>query len=61
MSDLLLVDVSCGENLLRSNIPLSWSSAIQMWYSESEDFIFNVGPKTPTAVIGHYTQVREKK
>ncbi|XP_003474804.3 cysteine-rich secretory protein 3 [Cavia porcellus] len=50
-------NVSCGENLLRSNIPLSWSSAIQMWYSESEDFIFNVGPKTPTAVIGHYTQV----
>ncbi|XP_033619234.1 cysteine-rich secretory protein 3 isoform X2 [Fukomys damarensis] len=51
------LDVSCGENLFMSSAPYSWSSAIQLWYDEEENFIFNVGPKTPSAVIGHYTQV----
>ncbi|XP_005377985.1 PREDICTED: cysteine-rich secretory protein 3-like [Chinchilla lanigera] len=51
------LNVSCGENLFRSSTPFSWSSAIQLWYDESKDFTFNVGPKRPSAVIGHYTQV----
>ncbi|XP_010629408.1 cysteine-rich secretory protein 3-like [Fukomys damarensis] len=51
------LNVSCGENLFMSSAPYSWSSAIQLWYDEEENFIFNVGPKTSSAVIGHYTQV----
>ncbi|XP_021108243.1 cysteine-rich secretory protein 3-like isoform X2 [Heterocephalus glaber] len=51
------LNVGCGENLFMSSAPFSWSSAIQGWYDERRNFIFNVGPKTPDAVIGHYTQV----
>ncbi|KAM5256478.1 cysteine-rich secretory protein 3-like [Ctenodactylus gundi] len=50
-------NTSCGENLFMSSAPMSWSTAIQEWYNEHNDFIYNVGPKTPTAVVGHYTQV----
>ncbi|XP_023567704.1 cysteine-rich secretory protein 3-like [Octodon degus] len=51
------LNVSCGENLFKSNVPFSWSAAIQSWYNENKDFTFGEGPKPPTAVVGHYTQV----
>lgn len=41
-----------------SSDPTSWSAAIQSWYDESLDFVYGVGPKSPNAVVGHYTQVR---
>ncbi|XP_054541868.1 cysteine-rich secretory protein 2 isoform X2 [Gorilla gorilla gorilla] len=47
----------CGENLYMSSDPTSWSSAIQSWYDESLDFVYGVGPKSPNAVVGHYTQL----
>uniref|UniRef100_A0A2K6GG29 Cysteine rich secretory protein 3 n=1 Tax=Propithecus coquereli TaxID=379532 RepID=A0A2K6GG29_PROCO len=49
-------NVSCGENLFMSSAITSWSSAIQNWDDEKYDLIFAVGPKTPNAVVGHYTQ-----
>ncbi|KAM4834539.1 cysteine-rich secretory protein 3-like [Thomomys bottae] len=51
------LDLSCGENLFMSDYPTTWSSAIQTWYDENADFNFGVGPKTPEAIVGHYTQV----
>ncbi|XP_006149164.1 cysteine-rich secretory protein 3 [Tupaia chinensis] len=50
-------DVKCGENLFLSSHPVSWSHAIDSWYKESQNFEYNSGPKTPKAVVGHYTQV----
>ncbi|XP_047653234.1 cysteine-rich secretory protein 3-like [Phacochoerus africanus] len=47
----------CGENLFMSSRPTSWSNAIQSWYDETNDFTYAVGPKSPQAVVGHYTQV----
>ncbi|EAX04345.1 cysteine rich secretory protein 2 [Homo sapiens] len=47
----------CGENLYMSSDPTSWSSAIQSWYDEILDFVYGVGPKSPNAVVGHYTQL----
>nr|XP_014589684.2 cysteine-rich secretory protein 3 isoform X1 [Equus caballus] len=49
--------MKCGENLFMSSIPNSWSDAIQNWHDEVHDFKYGVGPKTPNAVVGHYTQV----
>ncbi|PNJ22886.1 CRISP3 isoform 1, partial [Pongo abelii] len=49
--------LKCGENLYMSSAPSSWSQAIQSWFDEHNDFDFGVGPKTPNAVVGHYTQV----
>uniref|UniRef100_A0A2K6GG24 Cysteine rich secretory protein 3 n=1 Tax=Propithecus coquereli TaxID=379532 RepID=A0A2K6GG24_PROCO len=49
---------TCGENLFMSSAITSWSSAIQNWDDEKYDLIFAVGPKTPNAVVGHYTQVK---
>uniref|UniRef100_A0A674IU93 Cysteine rich secretory protein 2 n=1 Tax=Terrapene triunguis TaxID=2587831 RepID=A0A674IU93_9SAUR len=49
--------VGCGENLYMSTAPNSWSDAIQAWYNEVENFMYGIGPTTPGAVIGHYTQV----
>ncbi|XP_053458516.1 cysteine-rich secretory protein 3-like [Nycticebus coucang] len=50
-------DLKCGENLFMATTATPWSQAIQRWYDEERDFIFEVGPKTPHAVVGHYTQV----
>ncbi|XP_077018158.1 cysteine-rich secretory protein 2-like isoform X2 [Tamandua tetradactyla] len=47
----------CGENLYMSSDPTSWSTAIQSWYDEDQNFIHGVGPKSPNAVVGHYTQL----
>nr|XP_037862087.1 cysteine-rich secretory protein 3 [Chlorocebus sabaeus] len=52
--------LKCGENLYMSSAPNSWSQAIQSWFDEYKDFDFGVGPKTPSAVVGHYTQVKRK-
>ena len=41
-----------------SSRPTSWSNAIQSWYDETNDFTYAVGPTSPQAVVGHYTQVR---
>ncbi|XP_067387207.1 serotriflin-like [Emydura macquarii macquarii] len=49
--------VNCGENLYMSTAPASWSDVIQPWYNEVENFEYGIGPTTPEAVIGHYTQV----
>ena len=48
----------CGENLYMSSDPTAWSTAIQNWYDESQKFVYGVGPKSPSAVVGHYTQVK---
>ncbi|KAF6113301.1 cysteine rich secretory protein 2 [Phyllostomus discolor] len=47
----------CGENLFMSTDPTAWSNAIQNWYDESQNFVYGVGPKSSSAVVGHYTQV----
>ncbi|XP_057555365.1 cysteine-rich secretory protein 3-like [Hippopotamus amphibius kiboko] len=47
----------CGENLFMSSHPLPWSDATQSWYDEVRDFTFAVGPNSPQAVVGHYTQL----
>ncbi|XP_059100151.1 cysteine-rich secretory protein 1-like isoform X1 [Peromyscus eremicus] len=47
----------CGENIFMSSYPASWSRAIQTWYDEAKDFKFGSGPKSPNAIIGHYTQI----
>ncbi|KAM9234674.1 cysteine-rich secretory protein 3-like [Dugong dugon] len=49
--------INCGENLFMSSAPTSWSSGIQNWYDENLDFVYGVGPTSPNAVVGHYTQV----
>ncbi|XP_066478470.1 cysteine-rich secretory protein 3-like [Tiliqua scincoides] len=49
--------MQCGENLLYSSVPLSWSDVIQAWYDEYNDFIFGEGPKYPGAKVGHYTAI----
>ncbi|KAM8777406.1 cysteine-rich secretory protein 2-like [Rhynchonycteris naso] len=46
----------CGENLYMSSDPAAWSEAIESWYNEKHNFIYGVGPKTSSAVVGHYTQ-----
>ncbi|XP_012668956.1 cysteine-rich secretory protein 3-like [Otolemur garnettii] len=56
-SEFRKTNLKCGENLFMSSVPTPWSRAIQEWYNEERDFIFEVGPKTPSAVVGHYTQV----
>ncbi|XP_053458673.1 cysteine-rich secretory protein 2-like [Nycticebus coucang] len=47
----------CGENLYMSSDPTTWSSAIQNWYDESQDFEYGVGQKYPNRAVGHYTQL----
>uniref|UniRef100_A0A5F8HEN3 SCP domain-containing protein n=1 Tax=Monodelphis domestica TaxID=13616 RepID=A0A5F8HEN3_MONDO len=51
-----ITDIFCGENLLFSSDPLSWSDVIQIWYDESENFKYGFGPIKPGLVVGHYTQ-----
>ncbi|KAK7809898.1 hypothetical protein U0070_000284 [Myodes glareolus] len=52
-----ITNLRCGENIFIANYPATWSQAIQSWYDESSDFVFGSGPKTPGAVVGHYTQL----
>ncbi|XP_075000988.1 cysteine-rich venom protein-like [Calonectris borealis] len=56
-ADMRTTTVQCGENLLMSSAPFSWSDVIQAWYNEEKDFEYGTGAKTQGAVIGHYTQV----
>jgi hypothetical protein len=39
-----------------STDPTLWSTVIQSWYNENEDFVYGVGAK-PNSAVGHYTQV----
>lgn len=50
----------CGENLYMSSYPTAWPDAIQSWYDEGNNFIYGVGPTSPSEVVGHYTQVKGK-
>ncbi|XP_021005514.1 cysteine-rich secretory protein 1 [Mus caroli] len=50
-------NLRCGENLFMSSYLASWSSAIQEWYNEYKDLTYDVGPKQPDSIVGHYTQV----
>ncbi|XP_048203597.1 cysteine-rich secretory protein 2-like [Perognathus longimembris pacificus] len=47
---------TCGENLFWSSGLRPWSYVMQNWFNESKHFIYGLGPKTPSAVVGHYTQ-----
>ncbi|XP_032319119.1 LOW QUALITY PROTEIN: cysteine-rich secretory protein 2 [Camelus ferus] len=47
----------CGENLYMSSDPVAWSDAIQSWYEERHNFVYGAGQKSPSAVVGHYTQL----
>nr|ADK39232.1 CRiSP-Vtri1 [Varanus tristis] len=49
--------VLCGENYFMSSNPRTWSSGIQSWFDERNDFKIGFGPTTPGAKVGHYTQV----
>ena len=40
-----------------SSDPTAWSDAIQSWFDERHNFVYGAGPKSASAVVGHYTQV----
>ncbi|KAJ7345437.1 hypothetical protein JRQ81_001387 [Phrynocephalus forsythii] len=46
----------CGENIFMATAAASWSTAIESWYDESKYYKYGVGPVTPGAMTGHYTQ-----
>ncbi|CAF91962.1 unnamed protein product, partial [Tetraodon nigroviridis] len=46
----------CGENWAGSTAKVSWSTIIQDWYSEVNDWRYGVGSTNGNAV-GHFTQV----
>ncbi|XP_049621183.1 cysteine-rich secretory protein 3-like [Suncus etruscus] len=48
---------SCGENLFKSSNAVTWTTVINSWNNEKKDFKHGVGPRTPGAMIGHYTQI----
>ncbi|XP_006765776.1 PREDICTED: cysteine-rich secretory protein 2 [Myotis davidii] len=50
-------NTKCGENLYMSSDPNEWSIAVQSWFEERHDFVYGVGPKSPSSVVGHYTQL----
>ncbi|XP_021041440.1 cysteine-rich secretory protein 1-like [Mus caroli] len=50
-------NLTCDENLFMSSYLASWSSAIQEWYNEHKDLMYDVGPKQPNSMVGHYTQL----
>ncbi|XP_034377781.1 cysteine-rich secretory protein 1-like [Arvicanthis niloticus] len=55
--ELRTTNLKCGENLFMSNYLAPWSSVIQDWYDEVNDFAFGSGPKERGSKVGHYTQV----
>uniref|UniRef100_UPI00402B2B35 cysteine-rich secretory protein 1-like n=1 Tax=Arvicanthis niloticus TaxID=61156 RepID=UPI00402B2B35 len=55
--ELRTPNLKCGENLFMSNYLAPWSSVIQSWYDEVNDFDFGLGPKERGSKVGHYTQV----
>ncbi|XP_022063096.2 cysteine-rich venom protein TEL1 [Acanthochromis polyacanthus] len=46
----------CGENLYMSSNKNTWSSAIQRWYDEVQDWRYGVG-SVNGGVVGHFTQI----
>ncbi|KAM8777466.1 cysteine-rich secretory protein 3-like [Rhynchonycteris naso] len=55
--DRTIGERSCGENLFQSSYPVSWTSVIQNWFAEKENFVYGLGPKHADEMTGHYTQV----
>ncbi|XP_055471269.1 cysteine-rich secretory protein 1-like [Psammomys obesus] len=51
------IDKKCGENIFMANYLTSWSSVIQNWFDEYNDFVIGFGPNKPGAKVGHYTQI----
>ncbi|NXK85599.1 CRVP protein, partial [Formicarius rufipectus] len=49
--------VFCGENVLFSSFPKTWTETIQTWYSESSNFKYGYGAIQKNADIGSYTQL----
>ncbi|XP_075779469.1 cysteine-rich secretory protein 2-like isoform X1 [Pelodiscus sinensis] len=50
-------NITCGENLCTSSFPVSWSTVLQWWFNEKDNFIFNIGPTSSNVEVGHYTQM----
>ncbi|XP_028622622.1 cysteine-rich secretory protein 1-like [Grammomys surdaster] len=55
--ELRTTNLKCGENLFMSSYLAPWSSVIQDWYDEVNDFDYGIGPKERGSIVGHYTQV----
>ncbi|XP_010885778.1 cysteine-rich secretory protein 2-like [Esox lucius] len=47
----------CGENLFMSTNERPWTSAIQSWYSEVNNYNYDSNGSINGKVVGHYTQV----
>uniref|UniRef100_A0A8B9G9P9 ShKT domain-containing protein n=1 Tax=Amazona collaria TaxID=241587 RepID=A0A8B9G9P9_9PSIT len=49
--------VTCGENVLLSSYPRTWSEAIQVWNSQASNFKYGYGAVTKNVNIESYTQL----
>nr|ADK39233.1 CRiSP-Vind1 [Varanus indicus]ADK39234.1 CRiSP-Vind2 [Varanus indicus] len=56
-SERTIDGVECGENYFASSNPRTWSSCIQSWFDERNNFKYGFGPTKSGAMVGHYTQV----
>ncbi|XP_007484131.1 cysteine-rich venom protein-like [Monodelphis domestica] len=50
-------DTVCGENILRSTFPTSWTDAILVWKLQKKNFIYGVGAVNVTGHYLAYTQM----
>ncbi|XP_064002801.1 cysteine-rich venom protein ophanin-like [Pogoniulus pusillus] len=48
---------TCGENVLLSANPKTWTEAIQVWYSQSSNFKYGYGSTAKNSNIENYTQL----
>ncbi|NXJ66567.1 CRVP protein, partial [Rostratula benghalensis] len=55
--DRVFNGVTCGENILLSSYPRTWSEAIQVWYSQSSNFKYGFGATSKNVNIESYTQM----
>lgn len=54
----LISDTFCGENMHMTTYPVSWSSVIGVWYSESKYFKYGIWPSADDDIsTDRYTQV----
>ncbi|XP_074845112.1 cysteine-rich venom protein-like [Carettochelys insculpta] len=56
-NDRVINGILCGENVLQTTSPISWSDAIQTWYNQVANFKYGTGAIRDNAPIGSYTQV----
>ncbi|NXC21788.1 CRVP protein, partial [Corythaeola cristata] len=49
--------VTCGENVLLSYTPRTWTEAIRVWYSKSSNFKYGFGATGENVDIESYTQL----